>query len=175
MCRFCNVTHFTSLASLQYKLNLNTFFHSWFIPNPFNVWNTPRSADYCCKDLAMRFRISRPTAGLSGCLETHLNHYVGVEPTNGYHSGHNPTPPRLVSHVLVGKQPKGSWSRQHCSFRNIARSWHLVTRISKTSIPPHICKVQCKWSTVVPWFASIIRSENVLIIQSTRISKRISP
>jgi hypothetical protein len=29
--------------------------------------------------------------------------------------------------------------------------------------------------TVVPWFASIIRSGNVLVIQSTRISKRISP
>jgi hypothetical protein len=29
--------------------------------------------------------------------------------------------------------------------------------------------------TVVPWFANIIRSGNVLVIQSTRISKRTSP
>jgi hypothetical protein len=30
-------------------------------------------------------------------------------------------------------------------------------------------------NTVVPWFVSIIHSGNVLLIQSTRISKRISP
>jgi hypothetical protein len=29
--------------------------------------------------------------------------------------------------------------------------------------------------TVIPWFASIIRSGNVLVIQNTRISKQISP